>query len=467
MIKRILWGTAAVLAIFTGTAQKRQVMLDRVVAVVGNSSILYSEVDGYAKELVEQRRQQGYTTDRDPRNEALERLLEQKLLFNQALIDSVEVNANGISEEAGERLRGMIEEAGGITELERTHNMPVFNIREQLRQLVEEQTYAQSMQREIVMAIRITPGEVERYYHRMDKDSLPVIPEQYVYAQITRLPATMKEARQRTRERLLEMRERIISGQARFEVMARMYSEDGSARRGGELDPQPLNAWDPVFSSALSELKPGQISEVVETQFGYHLIQLIDQKGSVYHARHIVLRPTFTEEELIAPSRMLDSIARLIRHDSLTFEKAAFEFSDDAHSKMNGGVVTNYDLLEYYKDARATETRFTREDFGREGLKSLEDYNALRSLKEGEVSTAFGSTDMRGNQMSKIVKLLRVIPAHTASLEEDYIRLEQAALSAKQQKTLRDWIDEKIAGMYIYITPEMRDGEFENKNWIK
>jgi hypothetical protein len=223
------------------------------------------------------------------------------------------------------------------------------------------------------------------------------------------------------------------------------------------------------FADALADLKPGQVSEVVETQYGYHLIQLIDQKGRMYHARHIVLRPSYTLEELAAPARMLDSIANLIRKDSITFEEAARKFSDDDNSKMNGGVVTNHDLLELTQrwEASYTETRFMKEDFGRAGGKSLDDYNALRNLKEGEISDAYQTEDWMGNQLSKIVKLVKVIPPHKVSLDEDYIRVEQLALNAKREKVFKEWLDKKIEGMYIYIDPEFRDGEFENKNWVK
>ena len=455
MSKKILFCAALVLAIFAGAAQKRQVMLDRVVAVVGGSSILWSEVDEYAGELVEQRRQQGYTSDRDPHDEALEQLLMQKLLFNQALIDSVDVSYSGIAQRVEAHLQALIDavEAGG----------------EMLRQRYEEQAYAQAMQSSVVGKIKVIPGEVERYYKKTDPDSLPTIPEQYVYAQITRFPASIKEAKQRTKERLLDMRERIIKGQTRFDIMARMYSMDGSAISGGELDPQPLDGFVRQFADALADLKPGQVSEVVETQYGYHLIQLIDQKGRMYHARHIVLRPSYTLEELAAPARMLDSIANLIRKDSITFEEAARKFSDDDNSKMNGGVVTNHDLLELTQrwEASYTETRFMKEDFGRAGGKSLDDYNALRNLKEGEISDAYQTEDWMGNQLSKIVKLVKVIPPHKVSLDEDYIRVEQLALNAKREKVFKEWLDKKIEGMYIYIDPEFRDGEFENKNWVK
>ena len=217
-------------------------------------------------------------------------------------------------------------------------------------------------------------------------------------------------------------------------------------------------------------MKPGQVSEIVETEFGFHIIELIDKKGDLYHCRHIVIRPTFTREELMQPARELDSIARLIRLDSISFEDAALRFSDDASSKQNGGIVSNHDILArqgVYDGARLTATRFLKEDFGLQGGKSLEDYAALMRLKVGEVSDSFQTTDLMGNQMSKIVKLVEIIPAHTASLVDDYIRLEEMALAEKQDKVFRKWLSEKIDGMYVYIDPEYRSDEFENKNWIK
>ena len=297
-----------------------------------------------------------------------------------------------------------------------------------------------------------------------------MIGEQYVYAQITKFPSSLKEAQQRTKERLLDMRERVITGQTKFSVLARMYSVDGSAIQGGEMQPSPSSFFVRPFAEALEKLKPGQVSEIVETEYGFHIIELIDKQGELYHCRHIVLRPTFTREELMQPSRELDSIANLIRKDSLTFEDAALRFSDDASSKMNGGIVSNHDVLErqgVYDGARMTATRFLREDFGAEGGKSLEDYNALRRLRVGEISDSFQTMDFKGNQLSKIVKLVEVIPAHTASLVDDYVRLEEMALAAKQDKVYREWLDRKIESMYIYIAPEYRNADFENKNWIK
>ncbi len=277
----------------------------------------------------------------------------------------------------------------------------------------------------------------------------------------------MVQAKQRARERLLEMRERIIKGDARFETLARMYSQDGTALRGGEM-PQPmaLNELDAAVAGALEKLRPGQISEVVESQFGFHIVQLIEKRGAMYRFRHILLHPTYTDDELVEAMRTLDSLVRLVRADSITFDRAALEYSDDPHSKMNGGVVSNHDILERYAgDVKLTQTAFFKEDFGHFG--KLDDYNALRSLKPGQISSAFLTQDMAGNQMAKVVKLVRIIPTHRASLNEDYLRLEELALRAKQERVFDEWLARKIDAMYVFIDPEFRSGEFRNPHWVK
>ena len=467
MLKKGILAAALMLLAAGVVGQRRQVMLDKVVAVVGGSSIVYSEVADYARQLVEQRRQEGYTSDRDPMNEALEALMTQKLLYNQAQIDSVEINSNDILSQVEDQVQQMVDMEGSISKLEAKQHMAIFNIREILRQRYEEQAYASAMQREVVSKVTVIPGEVERYYKSLSQDSLPTIADQYVYAQITKFPKSMKEAKQRARERLLDMRERVITGKARFDNLARMYSVDGTALRGGEMDPTPLAGLDEAFAKTLEGMKPGQISEVVESQFGFHIIQLLDKRGQLYHFRHILLRPEYTSDELGETLNQLDSIADLIHKDSITFEKAALRFSDDAASKMNGGIVSNHDILERYQafDAKLTVTKFLKEDFGR--FKSLDDYNALIRLKPGEVSDAFLTEDLLGNQLGKIVKLVEVIPTHAASLNEDYLRLEEMALQDKQERVFREWLTKKIDGMYVFIDPEYRNGEFENKHWVK
>lgn len=451
------------------TAQRRQVVLDRVVAIVGGSAILYSEVVEIADQLVQQRREAGYTSDRDPMNEGLEELMKQKLLYNQSLIDSIPVGGD-VNAFVEEQLQAMIAEAGSIADFERMQHMPIFNYREILRQKITEQEGAQAMQRHVVSDITVTPGEVERFFDTLTIEELPIIPDQYVYAHIVRYPSSQEEAKQRTRERLLEMRERIITGKSTMPILARTYSVDpGSAIRGGELDPTPLEQLAQPFADALEKLKPGQISEVVETEYGFHIIELLEEpKNKLYHFRHILLRPTFTTDELMAPINMLDSLAKQIRADSITFDEAALKYSEDKHSKMNGGVVTNHDILmsnTSYSNVKLSRSKFKAEDFGY-GL-GQQDYMNIMRMNVGDVSNAYMTEDIRANNIGKIIKLLEIIPTHPASLTDDYIEIERMALNAKQEKIFNAWMKEKIEGFYIFIDPEFRDGEFTFPNWVK
>ena len=430
---------------------------------------MYSEVREYATMLVEQRRAEGYTSDRDPMNEALENLMRQKLLYNQSLIDSVQVGGD-VATYAEQRLQAMIQEEGSIAKFEEKQHMPIYNFREILRQRLTEQEGARAMQNHVIEDVVVTPGEVENYYKSLAEEDIPLVPEQYVYSHIVRYPDSQEEAKQRTKERLLEMRERIISGKSTLPILARTYSVDpGSAMRGGEYPPGPLEQLTPPFADALAKLKPGQISEVVETDYGFHIIELIDEpKNNLYHYRHILLKPTYTNDELLAPNRFLDSLSQVIRADSISFEEAAKKHSQDDMTKMNGGLVTNHDILmsnPSYANVKYSNTKFTRESFG-DG-KSLQDYAAISSLKEGEVSGAFMTADLKGNELSKIIKLVKVIPTHTATLEDDYLTIEEMALNEKKEKAFREWLSEKIDGIYVFIDPEFRDGEFEFPNWVK
>lgn len=464
MKKRILVLVAAlVAALTTSVAQQQVVIADKVVAVVGNSAILYSDVVDYSKQIVAQRQEQGFTSDRDPMSESLEGLLMQKLLYNQALIDSVEINLDGVAAQVDARVDALISRAGSIGALEAEYHKPVYEIKADMRRLAEEAQYAQAMQGTIMNKVTITPGEVERFYYTLRSDMLPIVPEQYVYAQITRFPSSTTQAKQRTRERLLEMRERIVNG-SRFDMLARMYSMDpGSALQGGEMDFATLDTYEKPFGEALGKLQePGQVSGVVETVYGFHLIQLIEKKGELYKCRHILLRPSFTDFELADDIKFLDSLANEIKEQKITFEEAAREHSDDKYSKQNGGLVTNHEMLELYgaNDTSYSRTSFYKEDLGR-------DYNFMRGLKPGELSQPFQSQDMRGNTLTKIIKLIEIIPAHTAGLANDYLQIENIALQDKQQREFMKWLNKKIESMYVRIADDMDTSEFENKAWIK
>lgn len=460
-MKRFFIG--AVVAVATlGSVFAQQVVADKVVAVVGNSAILYSEVVDFSKQVLQQRRERGYTSDRSAMSEALENLMLQKLLYNQALIDSVEINLDGVAESVDKQVDAMIADAGSIAALEAREGKPVFEIKADMRTMAEEGQYAQMMRMTIMNKVQITPGEVEKYYNSLRTDMLPIVPEQYVYAQITKLPSSTTLVKQRTREKLLEMRERIVGG-ARFDMLARMYSQDpGSALQGGEMDFMSAESFEKPFGEALTKLQPGQVSGVVETVYGFHIIQLMEKKGNLYKSRHILLRPTFTDSELAEDLAKLDSLATEIKEGHISFEEAARLHSDDKYSKQNGGLVTNHEMLEMYG---ANDTSYSRTAFYKEELGA--DYTYMRSLKPGDISTPFQSADMRGNTLTKIIKLIEIIPSHTASLANDYLQIEEIALQNKQQREFEEWLDKKIATMYVKIDSSMDTSEFENKAWIK
>ena len=428
-------------------AAQSQVMADKVAAVVGNSMILYSDLVQTSKSLIEQRRQQGYTSDRDPLCEALETLIEQKILYNQAQIDSLNIDTGDIAIMVENTLSQEIAEKGSQAAVELYYHKPIFDIRSDLQERYEEMRYAGRMRQEIRSKSSVTSGEVERFFKHLPKD----------YSQIVRYPPSTEDAKFRTRERMLELRERIMNG-TKFEVLARMYSEDpGSAIRGGEMDPMPKESFVQPFADALAKLKPGQISEVVETEFGYHLILLLDQVGNLYHCRHILLKPQFTDSEIKAAFTTLDSLKQEILAGKLTFADAVAKYSEDKYSNRNGGVATNQG------DARAATTKFLKEELSQ----TPEVYNALKDMKPGDISDAFASQDMRGNILGKIVRLDEIIPTHTASLSEDFLKIEEIALKKKQDADFETWLKNKVAGMFIRVDSEFRGCQFERPYLLK
>ena len=443
---------------------QQSVIADKVVAVVGNSPILYSEVVDYTETLAEEYRAQGFTSEREPMSEALENLMLQKLLYNQALLDSVAINESVIPQYLESMIQQLIDEAGGsVKALEKQQGKPIFKIRDEVRGQIEEMLYANAMRSTIEEKIKITPGEVDKFFKRIHKDSLPLIPEQYTYAQIVLYPASTKEAKQRTRERLLELRERIIKGE-RFDVLARIYSVCPSARMGGEIGPSPKQQFLPAFADALGKLSVGQISNVVETEQGLHIIQLLEKTaGDMYRFRHILLRPTFTTDEIVATLERADSISAAVRDGSMTFAEAAAKYSDDAYSRKNGGIVSNHDYMEVQGeiDPSKTTTKFLKEAI------LPEDYKALRGLGVGEIAPAFQTEDLQGNVIVKTLQMVEITPTHDADMTQDYLILQQAALSEKQNKEFEKWVNGKIDAMYVRIDPSFKKEDFENRRWFK
>jgi len=441
-------------------AQNKQIA-EQVVAVVGNSMILLSDVEETVRALEQEQKETGYTIDGDIKCFALELNLTRKLLARQADVDSIYVkSARGLEDRLEDYIMELIEKHGSLGAVEEYYRKPDYIIKDELQLRFMEMYKAIDMEDHIKSQVSITPYEVERYYKNLNKDSLPMIPEQYVYGHIVLYPSSSDDAKLRARERLLELRQRIINGE-RFATLARSYSVDGTASSGGELDWMRKEYFEKPFADALEKLRVGQISDIVETVYGFHLIELMDVRDGLYKARHILLRPEFTVEEITMNQIKLDSIVNEIKEGNITFADAARRYSEDKISRQNGGIASNNELAElHFMDPKYTSTKFMRENLG-------PDYNIIKDLKIGEISKAVKTVDLRNNDIVKVIQLMEIIPAHRANIKDDFNYIEEAALAAKQEDIYEAWLKKKIQGIYVVIDPRFQDCDFKYSEWIK
>lgn len=440
-------------------AQGRYVA-EEVAAIVGNMTIMMSDIEAEAARIEGDRREHGSFSKRSPHDEAFENLLHQKLLASAAKADSLDKEMRPVDGRVEEIVTSMIKEAGGITALERKMGKPIFQIRTELVDDVTEMQLAQLMEQKVRAKVAVNNADVKAFFTGLPKDSMPQIPQQYVYAQIVKFPPTTSARKFEMREQLLGYRKRVLEGE-KFSVLATLYSADrGSAVRGGEIGPQPLATFMKPFADAIESLKPGQISEVVETEVGFHIIELISLKDGQAHFRHILLTPDFSIEDMYRAAGALDSVANEIRNGKVTFNEAVVKESQDKQTKMNDGVVFNTNLYYQTNDLRNASTRFMVDEL------RADEFRVLSKMKVGEVSNSYESED-RASKVYKIVKLLDIVPAHQASLKYDYEMIESAALNDKQNRELNNWVDQAINRVYIYIAPEYRNVEFLRAGWVK
>ncbi len=431
------------------TFSQNELMVDRIVATVGDKIILQSDIENQALQMMAQ----GYRSDKDLKCQMLEELLFQKLLLIQAELDSIEVGYTRIDSELERRLMYFIRQLGSEEKLVEYYNKSLIEIKEDFRPLIEEQLKTQMMQSQLVSDISISPKDVEKFYKTLPKDSIPMVNDQYEINQILRYPPENELARNAARERLLELRQRIIDGE-RFSTLAVLYSQDpGSARRGGELGFRSREELDPEFAKAAFRLNDdGGISRIVESAYGFHLIQLIAREGNQVNVRHILIIPEVDIEQKIATKTKLDSISQLIQSDSITFKQAALYYSQDEQSRLNDGLMVN---------PMKASTRFMLDELPRY------EYNVVKDLKPGEISDPFESVDENGKVVFKIVKINNLVKAHKANLNEDYELLEQMALNDKQMKKIEKWLAERKAKTYIHIDESFMKCEFLKDGWIK
>lgn len=450
---KVVLAVAAVLvtAAWSLRAQKYDGLIDKTVALVGNSMIQLSQVEGE----VQMMQFQGYVSDRNLRCEVLENMMVSKLFYTQAQLDSLSVNPDMVDASLNERVNNILSQLGGEEEVEKYFGKPLHRLRQEWREAFVEQNLAQEMQQEVAGKIsEVTPKDVEQFYRRVPKDSLPVIPTQYQYSQIVLYPNT-ERAKLAVRERLLELRQRILDGE-KFSLLATLYSEDpGSAMRGGELGMASKSIFWPAFSDAAMSLKEGQVSPIVETPDGFHLIQLIKKDGDMFNARHILIKPKYTIEDRDSAFIRLDSILTVVAADSITFQQAARMFSEDPKSRTNGGLVAD----------PMSGAPFFEVD----RLKPA-DYNVLKNMKEGEISEPFESVDdegRSGNTIYKIIRLEKIRPSHQATVEEDFNVLLDIATNQKRIKAIEDFIKDKQETTYIVIDPMFQNCDFRRDGWIK
>ena len=424
-------------------------IIDKTIAVVGNEVITISQLE----EEVQMMRAYGMMSDKTGRCEILESMMSSKIFLMQSRIDSLSVNNDNVESQLNQRLDQVRTSLGGDEAVEEYFGKSMFKLRQEWRKAIEDQSLTQQMQQEITGKVpELTPYDVQKYVDSTDPDDLPVVPIKYQISQICVYP-DREAANLAVKERLLAIRERIINGE-RFSTLARIYSQDpGSARKGGELGMASKSIFWPAFSDAAMALKPGVVSQIVETPDGFHIIEVLEKKGDMFNARHILLKPEYTSDDRERGFKLLDSLKTEINKEAITFELAARFYSEDPATRTNGGQMADPMTGSSY--------------FEIDQLKP-QDYAAIRDLKEGEISDPIESLDNEGrdgNLVYKIVKVDKILPAHTATFQHDYTLLLDSATQIKAQEAIDNFINSKIKTTYIVIDPLFKDCVFEREGW--
>ena len=435
---------------FAASAQKYpNGIIDKTVAVIGNEVIMISQLE----EEVQMMKAYGMMSDKSGRCEILESMMSSKLFLMQSRLDSLEVNKDQVESQLSQRLDQVRTSLGGDEAVEEYFGKPMHKLRQEWRQSLEDQTLTQQMQQEIAKKVpELTPYDVQKYIDETDPADLPMVPIKYQLSQICIYP-DREAANLAVKERLLAIRERIINGE-KFSTLARIYSQDpGSARKGGELGMASKSIFWPVFSDAAMSLKPGVVSQIVETPDGFHLIEVLEKKGDMFNARHILLKPEYTAEDREKGFKMLDSLRTELNKEAISFELAARFYSQDPATRTNGGQMADpYTGSSYFEIDQ---------------LKP-QDYAAIKNLKVGEISEPIESLDNEGrdgNLVYKIVKVDKILPAHPASFQSDYTLLLDEASAAKSAAAIEEFISSKIKTTYIVIDPLFKDCVFEREGW--
>ncbi|MCR5710784.1 MAG: peptidylprolyl isomerase [Bacteroidales bacterium] len=450
-MKKTIIAVLLTLAFLPAGAQQYDGVIEKTVALIGNDIVMLSDIESEAQMM----RARGLVVDKSARCEIFENFLVSKLFLTQAKLDSLSVNDAYVENALEQRVNDVLMTLGGEEKVEEYFGEPLYKLRQEWRQMMSDQSLIQEMQREVASNVpKLTPRDIRKYVDETPDEDLPMVSTKYRIRQIGVYP-DREAAQLAVKERLVGLRERIVNGE-KFSTLARMYSQDpGSMNKGGELGMASRSVFWPAFSDAAMSLKVGQVSQVVETPDGFHIIQLIERDGDKFNARHILIKPQYTSEDRDRAFRKLDSIKRLVVADSMTFFNAARSFSEERHSATNGGLMADENTGSSY--------------FEKDQLKPA-DYNVLRNMKEGDISEPFESLDNEGrsgNTIYKILYLEKIIPAHVANFQEDYSILLDEVNAKNAMAAIDKFIEEKQRSTYIVIDPLFQGCDFQRKGWVK
>jgi peptidyl-prolyl cis-trans isomerase SurA len=445
MIKKIvLLMILGVMAALHSFAQPKPI--DKIVAVLGESIILTSDVDGqYSQYLA-----QGYKDDGALKCQIIEALLTQKMLQNQAMIDSLEISEQQVEDELNRRIKYFISQIGSAEKLEQFIGKSILEFKAELREDVRAVIMAQNMQQEITRTVNVTPNEIKKFYETIPRDSLPFFNKEVQVGVITKKPAISAKAKQEAKDKLESLRERVAKGED-FSTLAILYSQDGSAKSGGELGFVGRGELVKAFEQVAFKLRPGELSSVVETEFGFHIVQLIERRGEQVNVRHILIKPTFDYQDLLNAKKILDSVYNLILTKEITFADAAQKFSDDDATKNNSGLMLNPQDGSTKIPSDQVEPAI---------------YFQIENMKELEIAPPTQYKTPTGETAYRIINFISKTEPHQANLKDDYQKIQQAALQSKQNKVMEEWFSKRRKQTYVKINEEFATCE-KLQPWIK
>ena len=438
-------------ASFSLLTQAQLNVIDEVIWIVGDDPILLSDVE----ETRLQAEMEGKPFE-NPYCTIPEQLAIQKLFLHQAALDSIEVSEVNVLKEANERIDFFVQNLGSRENVEKHFHLTIPQLREKLKKTCRQRAMIQQIEGKLFGNIKVTPAEVRAHFSKLPEDSLPLIPTQVEVQIITTQPRATRQEVERIEEQLREFARRVNEGETEFSTLAKIYSQDpGSARLGGELGYSGKNQFVPEFSNVAFALNdPKKVSKIVRTEFGYHIIQLIDKKGDKANFRHILLKPEIADSVFTKELMRLDSIAADIKRGSFTFEEGAMQLSDDKDTRNNHGIMVNTDMM-----TRKVTSRFAMKDLPAEIARKVE------LMNEGDISEAFIYKNNQGQDICAIIKLKSRIPTHRANMTEDFQILKDVVVSKRGEEMRKKWIEEKQKSTFVRINPEWRNCTFEYPNW--